>query len=190
MHTKSRNSEILIIENIPRTEIEKIKINTSSQISIIDYDNMNEDNFSVEDFMYKTIKKYYLLNLFLVICSSFNVVKFPNLLELNNKSCVQFIKIKRISFSNFLNVFSKPYNTIHFFISKEIMNFKCYLNKQKYKNYLRNKDIIIPCLKTINNSYCYNKVFVEHCLNLPPDTFFFLSNFKNVYFLLEHSFFY
>ena len=46
MHHKSRNSEILIIENIPRTEIEKIKINTSSQISIIDYDNMNEDNFS------------------------------------------------------------------------------------------------------------------------------------------------
>ena len=190
MHHKSRNSEILIIENIPRTEIEKIKINTSSQISIIDYDTMNEDNCSVEDFLYKTIKKYYLLNLFLVICSSFNVVKFPNLLELNNKSCVQFIKIKRISFSNFLNVFSKPYNTIHFFISKEIMNFKCYLNKQKYKNYLRNKDIIIPCLKTINNSYCYNKVFVQHCLNLPPDTFFcFYQILKNFIFYSNTVFF-
>ena len=80
MHSKSRHSEVIIVENIPRQEIEKIKKNTGKEITIIDYDTSHQGNFSVEDFLFTSIKKYYILNLFLVICSSFNVPKFPNLL--------------------------------------------------------------------------------------------------------------
>ena len=191
MHSKSRQSAVILVENLDRREIERIKNTNSKKNSIIDYDVNNEANLPCEDFIFKTIKRHFILNLFVAICTSFSFPKLPNVLEINNKSCLQFIKLRRLNFSNFKQtVLSNPFNTIHFFIAKEVMQYKLYLNKQKYKNYIKNKDTILPLLEFNNNSCIYNKVFVEHCLNLPAATFYCFYQILKMFILYAKPIFY
>ena len=160
IHNKSRDSAIILVDNLPRSEIERLKRNTSTDIAIIDYDLNNDDNIPGEDFIYKIIKHHFVLNMFLAIFTSFSFPKLPNILEINNKSCLQFVKIRKLNFQNLKQtVLSNPYNTIHFFISKEVMQYKLYLNKEKYNKYTKYTDIIQPLVEFNNTSYSFNKVF-------------------------------
>ena len=107
-----------MVDNLPRSEIERLKKNAPPNISIINYDLNNDDTIPGEDFIYKIIKQHFVLNVFLAIFTSFSFPKFPNILEINNKSCLQFVKTKKIKFSKFkTNCFIKPiqYNTLLYF---------------------------------------------------------------------------
>ena len=173
IHNKSRDSAIILVENLPRSEIERLKRTTSTDIAIIDYDLNNDDNIPGEDFIIKMKKHHFVLNVFLAIFTSFSFPKLPNILEINNRSCLQFVKIRKLNFQNLKrNVLSNQYNTIHFFISKEVMQYKLYLNKKKHNKYIKYTNIIQPLVEFNNTSYSFNKVFFEHCLNLPATTFY------------------
>ena len=173
IHSKSRESAIILVENLPRAEIERLKRTTTSKIAVVDYDLNNEENIPGEDFIYKIIKQNFVLNVFLPIFTSFSFPKLPNILEINNKSCLQFVKIRKLNFQNLKQtIVSNPYNTIKFVMSKEVMQYKLYLNKEKYNNYIKYNDIIQPLVEFNNKSYSFNKGFFEHCLNLPPTTFY------------------
>jgi hypothetical protein len=112
------------------------------------------------------IKHHFVLNVFLAIFTSFSFPKLPNILEINNRSCLQFVKIRKLNFQNLKrNVLSNQYNTIHFFMSNEVMKYKLYLNKKKHNKYIKYTDIIQPLVEFKNTSYSFNKVFFEHCIN-------------------------
>ena len=173
MHSNTRLSEVILVENIARSEIKRLRQTKHNKLVVLDYDVCNDITLSFEDFIFKWIKGKFILNFFIAILTSFSFPNLPNILQISNKSCLQFIKIKKLKFTNFKQtVLSNPYNTIKFVISKEFMQYKLYLNKKKYRNYIQNKDTVLPCLQFNNNSYRYNKVFVENCVNLSADTFY------------------
>ena len=162
-----------MVENMPSQEIERLTKTSQGNMSIINFDLKNDDNIPGEDCIYKIIKHHFVLNVFLAIFTSFSFPKFPNILEINNKSCVQFVKITKLSFRNLKHtVLENPYNTIKLCISKEVMQYKLYLNTKKYNNYTKYTDIIKPLVEFNNKSNSVNKVFLEHCLNLPAHTFY------------------
>ena len=173
MHSNTRLSEVILVENLPRKEIKRLRQHKHNKLVVLDYDLCNDSTLSFADFIYKFIKEKFILNFFIAILTSFSFPNLPNILEISNKSCLQFIKIKKIKFNNFKQtVLSNPYNTIHFFISKEFIKYKLNLNKTKYRNYIQHQDTLLPCLQFNNTSYRYNKVFVENCVNLSADTFY------------------
>lgn len=173
MHSNTRLSEVILVENLPRQEIKRLTQNKHKRLVVLDFDLCNDSTLSFEDFIFKWIKQNFLLNFFIAILTSFSFPNLPNILHIGNKSCLQFIKLKKIKFTNFKQtVLSNPYNTIRFCIYKEFMHFKLYLNKKRYRNYTQNNDSVLHCLQFNNNSYRYNKVFVENCLNLSADTFY------------------
>ena len=51
IHSKSRESAIILVENLPRAEIERLKRTTTSKIAVVDYDLNNEENIPGEDFI-------------------------------------------------------------------------------------------------------------------------------------------
>ena len=164
----------MFIQNVERSNIEKLKENTIKSVKVIDFDLLTiNKSEKIQDCLYQLIKKNFIANLFIAIFTSFSFPDLPNVYNIGNKSCSQFIKLKQINFIKFKqNVLSNPYNTIRLFIAKECMQYKLYLNKAKHKKYIENKKSILSCLEFNDNSYNYNKVFVEHCLNLPAETFF------------------
>ena len=91
-----------MVENMPSQEIERLTKTSQGNMSIINFDLKNDDNIPGEDCIYKIIKHHFILNVFLAIFTSFSFPKFPNILEINNKSCVQFVKITKLSFRNTL----------------------------------------------------------------------------------------
>ena len=44
IHNKSRDSAIILVDNLPRSEIERLKRTTTSEIAVVDYDLNNEEN--------------------------------------------------------------------------------------------------------------------------------------------------
>ena len=174
MHSKTRTADVVFIQNVERSNIEKLKENTIKSVKVIDFDLLTiNKSEKIQDCLYQLIKKNFIANLFIAIFTSFSFPDLPNVYNIGNKSCSQFIKLKQINFIKFKqNVLSNPYNTIRLFIAKECMQYKLYLNKAKHKKYIENKKSILSCLEFNDNSYNYNKVFVEHCLNLPAETFF------------------
>ena len=104
-------------------------------MAIVDYDRHNEDQITGEDFIFKLVKKYFVLNIFLAIFTSFSFPKLPSRYEINNKSSLQFVNIRQFNFQNLKrNILTQPFNSIQVYMSNEVMKYKLYLNKEKYKS--------------------------------------------------------
>ena len=59
MHSNTRRSQVMLVENLPRTEIKKITKSKHHKILVLDYDLCNDSTISFEDFIFKWIKKKY-----------------------------------------------------------------------------------------------------------------------------------
>ena len=95
MHSNTRLSEVMLVENIGRREIKRLSQTKHQKIVVLDYDLCNDSKLSFEDFIFKWIKEKFILNFFIAILTSFSFPNLPNILEISNKSCLQFIKIKK-----------------------------------------------------------------------------------------------
>ena len=181
-----------MIQNLDRENIEKLKKIKIKQVRIIDYDILPlHSTDKIEDSIYRLIKQNFILNVFIAICTSFTFPALPNLYEINNKSCLQKIKLKQIHFNKFKqNILSTPYNRINIFIHKECMQYKLYLNKAKHKQTIKKKSSLLKYLEFNKNSYNYNKCFLEHCLNLPAETFYSFYQILKMFILYSKPIFY
>ena len=59
MHSNTRLSEVILVENLPRTEIKRLKQNKQNKLVVLDYDLCNDSTLSFEDFIFKMIKKIF-----------------------------------------------------------------------------------------------------------------------------------
>ena len=60
MHSNTRLSEVILVENLPRTEIKRLRQHKHNKLVVLDYDLCNDSTLSFADFIYKFIKEKFI----------------------------------------------------------------------------------------------------------------------------------
>ena len=187
IHSPTRTCSIVLVENVPKSNIDQQLIKSKKNFSVINYDKLDKKNMNQSDSLYKLIKKTFFLNQFLIILSSFSFNCIPSSYEIYRQN----VELKKISFHTAsFKMFTLPLNSMNFFLkpiqfcmyrkdffkTNSIISCRPFINKNQYKDYMSSYHLFNNLMTYNNQALTFKKGFFYTCYNLPPNIFYCIYN--------------